>query len=110
MQWNVFIEDFNRKHITTYNIFDHYSFRKSIKEECVQYIDNKEMFIHAIEMNLNYYFWSKCEWEIILSDWPPSKKFADKKVDVAEQAKLNWEIFSEYVWEHKYEVIEGGND
>lgn len=45
-----------------------------------------------------YYFWSKCEWEIILSDFPPSKKFQEKKVDVYEQVMLNWDIFINYVW------------
>lgn len=47
-----------------------------------------------------YYFWSKCEWEIILSDFPPSDRFKKKKVDVYEQVMLNWDKFINYLWKY----------
>ena len=48
-----------------------------------------------------YYFWSKCEWEIILSDWPPSDTFCKEKIDVFDQVMLNWDIFVDYIWNNR---------
>ena len=104
LEWNVFIEDFNGKRITTYNIFNHYGFLSDIGKN--KHL-SKEEFIDKLKSSLMYYFWSKCEWEVILSDWPPSPKergFKQEKVDVYRQVRLNWNVFTEYVWEHRNEI------
>lgn len=51
-----------------------------------------------------YYFWSKCEWEIIISGWPPRDDFNDAKIDVYDQVKLNWDKFVDYTWDHRKEL------
>lgn len=43
-----------------------------------------------------YYFWSKTEWEVIVSPWVG--KGGDEKIDVYDQLKLNWDKFVDYVW------------
>lgn len=99
LEWNVFVENFNKKEIEIYNVFSHYrleEFLKKAKKDCT---DNQQ-FAELLEREVRYLFWSKCEWEIILSDWPPSDKFNDKKVDVYQQLKLNWDRFVDYVWEN----------
>lgn len=101
LEWNVYIEDFNGKKIKTYNIFDHPTFLGELKKISGL---SKEEFLDKLERNLMYYFWSKCEWEIVLSSWPQryeNSKFQDKKIDVYSQVMINWEVFSEYVWEHR---------
>ena len=45
-----------------------------------------------------YYYWSKCEWEVIVSAWPP-RDGSDKKIDVYSQLKANWEQFKKIVIE-----------
>lgn len=45
-----------------------------------------------------YYYWSKCEWEVIVSAWPP-RDGSDKKIDVYFQLKANWEQFKNIVIE-----------
>lgn len=40
-----------------------------------------------------YQWWSRCEYEIILTDWPNQKKF--EKWDVHEQVKMNIDIITE---------------
>ena len=74
-----------------------------------------------------YYFWSKCEWEVVITDWPTHitveeieelneelsryearwhrKPYSlnvglpvQKKVSVYDQVMMNWDIFVEYVW------------
>lgn len=56
--------------------------------------------VHA-EANL---YWSKCEWEIILSPWPPRDGEQDIKVDVYDQIKINWDHFVDYVWNERKNI------
>lgn len=100
LEWNVYVENFNRACIEIYNIFEHYNFMRSVMENYELNKDNFENFSEMLKNDIRYYFWSKCEWEIILSDWPPSDSFKDKKVSVYDQVMLNWPVFSEYVWEN----------
>ena len=99
MKWIVYIDDYHtRKNISTYNIFDHRGFKEGCDKVWKKYKDNREKFEEHIKTELAYYFWSKCEWEIILSGWPPHKDFKDKKVDVYSQVMLNWDVFIDYLW------------
>lgn len=104
LEWNVFIEYFNEKEIKPYNIFNHYRFC----EDCIKYAKKrgmtKEKFAEEIRKSLQYYFWSKCEWEIILSAWVPSKSVPDVKIDVYEQVMLNFDVFIDYLWSHRKEL------
>lgn len=99
LNWNVYIENINAGRIDVFNIFDYgggclVEKLKTLKDKC----ETKEEFLEEMDKELRYRFWSKCEWEIILSDWPPSQKFNDKKIDVYQQLKLNWDVFGDYVW------------
>ena len=76
-----------------------------------------------------YNFWSKCEWEVVITDWPthitveelnrlqkeldghtaaygnpPYALSVDlrvaEKIDVYDQIMLNWDIFINYLWEN----------
>ena len=43
---------------------------------------------------LKYYFWSKAEWEVIISPWVGGKiEQCEIKIDVYSQVKINWEAF-----------------
>lgn len=105
LEWNVFIENFNAQKIETYNIFDHGGFYK----DCHQYLNeavkkkkdlNGKELEEKIRRSLMYYFWSKCEWEIILSSWPPTDRIPQRKIDVYEQVMLNWGAFYHYIIEN----------
>ena len=98
MYWFVYVENINKREIEKYNIFDHDSFMNDVKDAYKKYKDDFESFAEKVKHSLMYYFWSKCEWEIILSDWPPSDKFKEKKINVYDQIMLNWDIFINYVW------------
>ena len=99
MVWNVYIENFNRSKIESYNIFKHYGFLTDVKKAYKKYKNNFKAFSDEVKRALMYFFWSKCEWEIILSDWPHHDSFHDEKVDVYDQVMLNWDIFIKYVWD-----------
>lgn len=100
LEWNVYIEDVNRNNITIYNIFDHPLFLKDVIEVYSKHKDNYNLFCEQVDRSLHYFFWSKCEWEIILSAWPPYKKFKEEKIDVYQQVMLNKDIFFKYIWEN----------
>ena len=127
--WNVFICDMNSKQVEIHNIFDHYSFRESIKKLMKEKL-TKEEFDERLRREISYYYWTKVEWEITVSYYPshidkdemerlvaereqfyrengryPYSYDAEcrgaKRVDVADQVRLNWDAFGNYVWEHK---------
>lgn len=99
LEWNVLYENFNARKIESFNIFDHYSFNEDVKKLFRKYKDDRKTFEEEVLSSLRYYFWSKCEWEIIVSDWPPSKqKPIEVKIDVFDQVMLNKQIFLDYVW------------
>lgn len=126
MIWNVYRENANTKKIEVYNIFDHASFKRDVQEAYTTCKTQKE-FVEKLKRTLMYYFWSKCEWEVIITDWPTHVSVAEvermsaeiakyeadyghkpystgvnlkvaEKIDVYNQVMLNWEAFVNYVW------------
>ena len=100
LKWYVYLEDVNRKRIIKYNIFDHYNFHKDLKN-IIKKINNKDEFSEKVKHSAMYYFWSKCEYEILITTWIGRKDFKDEKVDVYDQLQLNWNAFIDYIWENK---------
>ena len=104
LEWNVYFGNFNRQCIETVNILGHSGTVKEIAEAYKKSGDNRAVFEDEVRRVLHYYYWCKCEWEIILSGWPPSDRFKDAKVDVYSQIELNWDRFMDYLWDHRYEL------
>lgn len=110
--WNVYVENVNRREIEVYNIFKHHGFLTDCKGHLIAFMQKEaaneadlRQLERQIERTLQYFFWSKCEWEIILSDWPPSDQFRKSKVDVYDQVMLNWPVFFNYLFEHRQELL-----
>ena len=126
MQWNVFRENANTRQVEVYNIFDHTSFKHNILQE-YSICPSKAIFVDKLRRELMHYFWSKCEWEVVITDWPthitveeieelndelsryesrwhrkPYSLNVDlpvqKKISVYDQVMMNWDIVVEYVW------------
>lgn len=100
MQWYVYAE--HQGEIEKFNIFDHTRFLSEIVQAYKKYKSDFDTFKGEVHKSLRYYFWSKCEWEIVLSGWPHCPKFPDLKIDVYDQVMLNWDIFIKYVWEQAH--------
>ena len=129
MHWNVFRSEFNDNSIVSYDIFTHGSFNADVKQLLKKHTD-KNAFSEELRLKLQYYFWSKCEHEVVITSWPPHitkdelnrlniefKESAEKyghepyslyvnpdcaeKVDVYEQVMLNWDVFCDYIWSFK---------
>lgn len=100
LKWYVYLEDVNKKKIIKYNVFNHYSFCEDLKNT-VENIKNKNEFSERVKRLSMYYFWSKCEYEILITTWLERKDFKSEKIDVYDQLQLNWDIFVNYIWENK---------
>ena len=97
MEWNVIVESFNSKKIMTYNIFNHGRFRDDLEDNYKHNKNDYDAFCKQLNRDLMYYFWSKCEWEVIVSGWPNSD--IEKKIDVYDQVIQNKDIFFKYTWD-----------
>lgn len=98
MEWYVYVFSINKQRIEKYNIFDHYSFRRDIFN--LFYGNNSKEIDYEKELDkiLKYYFWSKAEWEIIISPWAGGKiEQCEIKIDVYSQVKMNWKTFFDMV-------------
>ena len=101
-EWYVYVDDFNKKEIEKFNVFQSLNFLEGCKRTFKKYKD-----IDIIEKEIKswamYSFWSKCEYEIVLTSLFNSErhKFKDEKIDVYDQLLMNWDSFFRYVVEHK---------
>lgn len=66
---------------------------------------DRPTFERELQRSLKYFFWSKCEWEVLISPWCEPDKDKAIKVDVCWQVMLNWDKFAAYVWEHTHRNI-----
>ena len=127
LTYYVYVENINKKKIEKYNVLNDGiidEFKKRIKE---QDIVDKKQFSEMVEQVVMYHYWSKSEWEIVLTDWPPHIKLEElsrlnnevekyksnyghepysltvklstsEKIDVYDQIMMNWNIFVDYLW------------
>lgn len=104
LKWYVYLENFNGRSIVTYNVFEHFNFYQDVKKE-IRQIEDKQNFSEKIKRIARYYFWAKCEYEILITSWIGNNNFKDKKIDVYDQLELNWDRFIDYIWENKKDLI-----
>lgn len=129
LEWHVYKNEFNQKKIVKFNVFDHWRFEEDVKK-ALKKCKTKEEFAEDLKKNLTYYFWSKCEYEVIVTSFPVhikkdeldrlNQRFKEniakygheplgtwirpdvyKKIDIYDQVMLNWNVFLDYVWSHK---------
>ena len=129
LEWNVFCYDINKNKITTVNIFNHWKFDEDVQKSLKKFKD-KDEFAEQLRRDLMYYFWSKCEYEVIITSFPTyitmneldrvnNDRWNHKdrygtdymrinvtpetgaKIDIYEQVMNNWNIFLDYVWNSK---------
>lgn len=101
MEWNVYYHDFNGKKIRLMNIFKHSGFKKEV-EDHLRKIKDKEEFAEELRKSLLYYFWSKCEYEVVVKPWCAGDGVDEIKIDIYDQVMANFNIFVDYVWGYKW--------
>jgi hypothetical protein len=132
MKWFVYNER-NGK-IEPYNIFNHSCFVKYVKQH-IKNCDIKEDFEQVLKSELRYYFWCKAECELVITSWTARINMNEldrlnaereeffkrndkdpyslyviptiaEKIDVYDQVMLNWDVFVDYVWDNKEELLD----
>lgn len=129
LEWNVFVSDFNTDKIEVYNVFDHHSFMEDLIKINKKCKDDFNVFANEVKCSLVYYYWSKSEWEVVITSFPPyinEKEFlrlnterneriekygrfirtdvdleTGKKIDVYDQVMMNWDKFITYLWNNR---------
>jgi len=95
LEWNVLMWDFNQDALITVDIVPFFkNCLKSVKKN--DRPKTKEEFNEFIKKEAKYYFWAKCEYEMIIHGWPKQKN--NEKVDVYNQLVLNWDVFIDNFW------------
>lgn len=106
VEWNVYCYNYNSRKVETHNVFNHWRFIEYSAKAIKKYKDDKKSLEEQIRRELMYYYWSKYEWEVIVAPFTSNpKEEEEKKLDVYEQVMLNWNIFFEYFWEHRKEIL-----
>lgn len=118
LEWNVYKKDFNKPEIEVFNIFNHSRFYEDL---CKCNKENYEEFKKEVKSRLMYYFWSRSEYEVVITSFPPyiDKKEIEnltktnnkihvavnldtgKKISIFDQIMINQDKFVDYLWNNK---------
>ena len=127
--WNVFNEQDGE--ILPINIFEYnYKFLEDLLIAKQKYNDNFEKFAEEVRKSLQYCYWSRSEYETIITSWPPYieseeldrlnkekethlEKYGNfyrevvelnvsHKIDIYTQIMMNWDRFIDYIWNNKH--------
>ena len=132
--WNIFAEEHGE--IVPINIFEYnWVFLKDgLLVAKKKYKDNFEEFADHIRSWLQHEYWSRSEYETVITSWPPyiedaeleriNKEKAEHiekygkfyresveltvgyKIDIFTQIMMNWDRFIEYIWNNKHLITE----
>ena len=108
LSWIVTYYDFNRNKISYYDVL---KYRKNDIKKMRKKCKTKEEFSSMLRSEMMYSFWSKCEWEliltktednhIILTPWCGCKNPDEVAINVTNRTDFNWGGFADYILERK---------
>ena len=107
-EWNVYYHNFNSNKFEIYNILKHGGFVEYAKKHRKKY-KTKEEFAENLKRELMYYFWSKSEYEvvitkkdnkIIMTPWIGKKE--EISLDVTDNEDFDWVGFYDWISYKKY--------
>lgn len=90
--FNVIWWDFNEKEPEPYDIIPYFVNCYKDSKERPKTFDEFREFIKSKSM---YMYWARCEYEIIIKEWPPTDK--QVKWDIHKQVMMNIDIITEIV-------------
>ena len=91
-KFNVLVWDTNAKKLTTYDVLPYFR-RTYEKKKKADRPTTREEWVDFVKSQGKYMFWARCEWEIIISEWPPyPKEDRSVKIDVWYQIENNLDL------------------
>ena len=103
MHWTAMYYNCNAKRFESYNVLD---YREDFVKKLKKKVTSKEEFTQKMKSELIYSFWSKCEWEVILTNkdgriiMSPWVGPEDITLDVTDREDFNWVDFFNKQAEH----------
>lgn len=97
MKWYVLIEDFNKREIVPYNIFNSSKFSDGIAKLLSEGINGYDKFVEDLKNLCRYCFWCKAEYEVMIGGLFVENINELKKVDVYTQLEPNIELLADYI-------------
>lgn len=94
LRWGV-----GSKDLGTYDIIPYFTALLDKNPEAYKDKDSLKKFILS---EARYMFWGRCEWEILVSPWPESKK--NEKIDVYYQIEMNINVIVDLIWNDKFKT------
>ena len=102
LSWIVDYYDFNRNKISYHDVLKYREDGiKKMRKKC----ETKEEFAEKLRREMMYYYWSKCEWEmiitktednhIILTPWCGCKNPDEVAIDVTDNTDFDWNGFAD---------------
>lgn len=97
--FNIIVYEPNSKKFEPYDIIPYFvQTYEELKEKKYKKVpETFEEFKKFVRDEGMYQFWSRCEYEIILVDWPGQK--IEKKIDVWNQIEMNLDLVTKLVME-----------
>lgn len=96
LKFYVLLFDFNRKEAKMSNIFDNIIVREDIIKAIKKKV-SKEELKETLSSVCKYVFWSRCEYEVVVTGFPNNEK--SEKIDAWFQIEPNLDIITEYLWQ-----------
>ena len=103
MHWFIMYYNSNAKQFQSYDVLKYKeNFIKKLKKK----VTSREEFTEKMKLEMMYYFWSKCEWEVVLSNinnriiMSPWVGPEDVTLDVTNKEDFNWVDFFNKQSEH----------
>ena len=91
-KFNVIVYNINSKEFEPYNIIPYLVSRYQKEANKPKTFDEFRDFVKA---KSQYQWWSRCEYEIILTDWPCQK--IEEKWDIYDQVMMNLDVITALV-------------
>jgi hypothetical protein len=93
--FNVIWENYNTKKFEAYDIMPHLvNVYKSKKDKPTTFDEFKQF----IEQESRYFWWARCQYEIIISNWVGTKY--EEKWDIHKQVMLNLDIITKILMDN----------
>lgn len=102
IEYRVITWDFSADRVKYYDIMP-YLYRRLEEKRKKRQITLKDLTLERlkefIDAESKYQFWARCQYEVILSSWPPRENGRRHKMDVYEQIHMNLDNIAKLMYD-----------
>lgn len=102
VEYRVITWDFSTDRVEHYDIMP-YLYRRLEEKRKKRQIVLKDLTLEKlkefIDAESKYQFWARCQYEVILSSWPPRENGRKHKMDVYEQIHMNLDNIAKLMYD-----------